>query len=553
MKTIISMMIAATLTMSVFATNEKDVKSKIKNVTVFANGAQVSRTASFSAGSGVTDIVFEGVSPYLNPKSIQVEGDGDYIILDVQFRVKQPVPPAPYNVELPKSIVKDIALLQDSLSQLGFDIDDVNAKKDVLNLEKKVLLGNKFMQGNVDTIPELKQAMEYLRKQLNDINESLNKIKRDEFKLNKEKARMEQRLNSLRSYNTYVNPPPAEGPKYQVVVSIQSKAAVSGTMSVSYMVSNAGWTPSYDIRATEAGKPVQLVLKANVYQSSGEEWDNVKLKLSTITPGQGLYKPQLPALYLSYFTPQQHIYSRDDKNKEMYAPMAQTDMEMSKASCAGAPASYSYQYTQEAQTLTNIEYNINLPYSIPNDGQYHIVAVKEHNLDADYVHYLVPRIDREAYLVAKVTGWNSLDLLPANANIYFNGTFVGETYINTGVMSDTMELALGKDRSIVIERKKLPDETKNELIGSNVTKTVKYELKIKNNKGIPVNLIVEDQIPIASTTDIKINKLSVGGAEYNETSGQLTWQIKLSGQQTKNLSYSWSVEYDKNKQLANVY
>ncbi|MFH2094050.1 MAG: DUF4139 domain-containing protein, partial [Bacteroidota bacterium] len=217
------------------------------------------------------------------------------------------------------------------------------------------------------------------------------------------------------------------------------------------------------------------------------------------------------------------------------------------------PATSSAQYAQVNQTMTNVEYEIDLPYNIPSDGLPHMVAVQDKELKAEYFHYLVPRLDKEAYLIARVTEWSTLDLLPASANIYFEGTYVGETSINTGIMSDTLELALGKDRGVIIERKKLTDENRNELIGSNVVKTVSYELKIKNNKIAISNLIIEDQIPMASTGEIKIQKLEVAGAEFNETTGLLTWRAKVGSKQVKTINFSYSIEYDKNKQLANIF
>jgi uncharacterized protein (TIGR02231 family) len=483
MKTIL-IIIALFLSISTIASNETILKSAVKKVTVFLNSAQVYRSADFSANAGITELIFEGVSPYLNSKSIQVTGKGDYVILDVQYRVKQPVIPEPQFQTLPPKIVKDIELLNDSLSQLAFDIENIANKKNNLELEKKVLLGNKFMQGNADTIPELVASMEYLRKQLNDINTAMNLIRRQEFKILKEKSRMENRLNDLNNYNAQVNPPVIEQPIQQIVVTIQTENTVTGNITINYMVSNAGWAPTYDIRATGVGQPIKLIQKANVYQNSGEDWKNVKLKLSTITPSTGISKPYLSPLYLSYYNYNQSGYwnEKDDKRKEYAEDISLSERSAVAGTTSSAPAFTSAQFTQVNQTMTSVEYEINLSYNIPTDGKPHIVAVQDLDLKAEFVHYLVPRIDKQAYLVAKITEWGSFDLLPASANIYFEGTFVGETQINTGIMSDTLELSLGVDRGLIVERKKGKDELRNELIGNNVIKTIKYDIIVKSNK-----------------------------------------------------------------------
>ncbi|MFH2142335.1 MAG: DUF4139 domain-containing protein [Bacteroidota bacterium] len=553
MKTIIVIITGILLALYTFADNEKAVKSSVKNVTVFLNSAQVYRTGTFSIDKGVTDIIFEGVSPYLNTNSIQVNGKGDFIILDVQYRVKQPTPPPPQNIPLPPQIVKDIELLSDSIALINFDLENLINKKEVLDVEKKVLLSNKYMQGNVDTIPELAPAMDYLRKQLNNINDQLIVIKRNEYSLNKKLNGMQTRLNALQSYNSHINPPVYESPKQQIVVTVSSKIPVSGTMTVNYMVSNAGWSPTYDIRASGVGQPIQLVHKANVYQSSGEDWENAKLKLSTITPNQGYAKPYLPVMYLSYYNPYQYNTINCSKAKRESAggvPMSQSARADDEY---GTPSLTSADFAQVNYTMTNVEYDIDLPYTIPSDGKTHIVAVQDHKLEAEYYHYLVPRLDKQAFLIAKITDLGKLDLLPGNANIYFEGTYVGETNLNTGIMSDTLDLALGKDRGIIVERKKSKDENKNELIGNNVIKSITYEIKVKNNKTVATNVIIEDQIPLSQTEEIKVKPIDYGKADFAETTGMLKWKFKMAPNQTQTLNFSFDVVYNKDKQLANLY
>ncbi|OFX25786.1 MAG: hypothetical protein A2033_10710 [Bacteroidetes bacterium GWA2_31_9] len=542
-----------------YSNNEKVLNSTVKNVTVFLNSAQVNRSANFSLDAGTTDLIFEGISPFINSKSIQVKGTGKITIIDVKYRILQPEIELPTFTTLPPKIINDIKLLEDSLNDLSFDIDDILNKKEVLNLEKNVLLQNKFMKGSVDTIPELKDAMSYLRKQLNDINAELNKLKRIEFKLNSNKSEMQQRLNTLKAYNNQKNPEKSKDVKHQVVVTVSVDEPVQGKLNINYMVTNAGWNPEYDIRAEGTDKPVTLVYKANVYQNSGEKWENVKLKLSTINPNQSYAKPNLGVLYLNYlYNTVVLAQSRREQMKEgnyagCVSQPAYLDDELEKNKMKDVMANYSSDYTQAQQTMTNVEYDINLSYTIPSDGQYHKVAVQNYELATDYYHYLLPRIDKQAYLVAKITDWGKLDLLAANANIYFEGTYVGETSINPSILQDTMEISLGKDRGIIVERVKDKDNVRNELIGSNVKKTIQYNIKLKNNKLQLCNLVIEDQIPISQNNEIIVKDLDLSSAEYNKLNGILTWKAKLKSQESKTISFSYEIEYNKNKQLASAF
>lgn len=537
---------------NLYATKENKVSSNIDHVTVFTSGAQIERSASFNIDAGLTEIIFEGVSPYINSKSIQARGFGKFIILDVQFRVKQPTPAPPGKDVLPPKIVNDIALLSDSISQINFDIEDLANKREFIMLEKKVLLGNKYMQGNLDTITELEFAMKYLRKQLFDINTTLMKIKREEFDLTKKRGRMQQRLKKLQAYNSQINPvKPPEGPKYQVVVTIQSKTEGNGKMEIGYLVGNAGWTPTYDIRANGVGQPIQLVYKANVFQNSGEEWDDTKLTLSTISPNQNFTKPFLSVLYANYYIP--YNYEKNNRTKRLYS-QAPSEMVVGSDAYGGySPAQKAAEFTQVNYTMTNIEYNIDLAYTIPSDGQPHMVAIQDNKLEAEFYHYLVPKLDKQAFLVAKIADWGALNLLPGAANIYFEGTYVGETQLNTNSVTDTLELALGKDRGVLAERKKIDENVKSEKLGKDAVKTITYSIKIKNNKLVDINLVVQDQLPVSQNEEITIRPNEIGNAKYAASTGMLKWKTKLSATHTKTLEFSYVVVYDKNKQLQNVF
>jgi uncharacterized protein (TIGR02231 family) len=274
--------ILLTIVSAVFATNEKPVKSTVKNVTIFLQGAQVYRNAYINLSPGTTELVFENVSPYINSKSIQAGGKGNFIIMEVKHDIKYPEPKQ-NSGELPKEIVKQIMLLEDSLQEQSFVADELNTKKFTLNLEKDMILKNKLTrgEGKSDSLPMLVDAMEFFRKKLTDIDAQVAKIKRDEFKIAQEKNRMNERLAELRAYRDDTEPEKKYEPIHRVIVTVSAEESVSGSVDINYIVSNAGWSPSYDLRSGSTAAPVQLTYKANVYQNTGEEWNDVKLKCKT--------------------------------------------------------------------------------------------------------------------------------------------------------------------------------------------------------------------------------------------------------------------------------
>ena len=527
------------------------IKSKIDKVTVFLSSAQVFRSGTLSINAGTYELIFEGVSPLINESSIQVNGTGNYTILDVKHRIK---PVLPTENVIPVKVTKDIKILEDSLTAINFEIDDHTGQSDVLKFEKRLIESNKMLTGGSDTIPEIKDGFTYIRTQLMDINKKLLEINKALLKLNTKKNKMEVRLNSLKSYNSQVNPVKVEEPKNQVVITVFSTATTTGRLEISYLVSDAGWSTSYDIRAEGNDKPLKLVQKANIYQNSGENWNDVNLTLSTITPNMNNIKPFLPAEYLSYYVYRNTYNGNLSKNKceQPRSVMSETAAGATMDKEDYLPAQTSANFMQTVQTMTNVEYSIPLIYSIPSDGESHVVAIQNLNLKTEYIYYLTPKIDKQAFLVAKITDFEEYELMPGTASIFFNGSFVGSTSLNTSELSDTIELALGRDRSIIVERKKQKEDTKNVIIGTNQIKTITYLINLKNNKANSINVILTDQIPVSNDKDIIVKPLITKGADLDETTGLLTWKLKLSSNESKSLKLSYSIESNKNKPLANL-
>lgn len=568
-KLIVTALCLALIGTSFAKEKEKIVNSKIDNVTVFLQGAQVTREAKIYIEKGVTKVIVEGIAQSFNANSIQVKGKGDFIIMDVSSQLHYPEPdPVPQMTELPDKIVREINQLQDSLSEMYWKISDVNNKIQVYENEKNLLLTSGVIKGQTqnDSIAALKDAMTYLREKLIEINTLLLKSQKSKSELTVIQNRMNTRLGTLQNYNVNIQNnyvPKSTAPVQQVVVTVSADEAVSGYLDVSYMVYNAGWSPAYDLRADDIASPMKLTYKANVYQSTGVDWDNVDVTLSTINPNRSNDKPTLAPWYISYYQPVQYpqysgrAYQQPSK-KDAYeldmAPAAESLSEISYDDRAYKSqmneAEHMANYTQMSESMTMVEFELKIKQSIPSDGQNHMLAVKSENIPSTFEHFIVPKMDNDAFLVAHMTGWEELNLLPAVANIYYDGTYVGQTRINPSVMSDTLDLALGRDRGIYVTRKKVSDEEKVKPLSNEKAKTVTYEIAVKNYKSSEITLTIEDQIPISNIEEIKVEMGDNSNAEYNKDQGYLKWKREIDPKETQKFKFTYTLRYDKDRQLA---
>ncbi|MBS1681399.1 MAG: mucoidy inhibitor MuiA family protein [Bacteroidetes bacterium] len=529
----ISLFVLCLFAIPTLAQTTQAVNSKIKNVTVFLNRAQVTRHAKAQLPAGKIDLIVGGLTSLLDPQSIQVAGKGNFIILGTSHQQN-------YLSEF--NMPKSLKSLRDSLEDLQQQVQLEQSKKEILNKEEQMLASNQKIGGtnqNV-TVAELKAMTDFYRSRLSDLVSS--RMKQDEKikKLNTRISKIQQQINTqneLYQRNTS-----------EIVISVSAESATSADLEINYVVNNAGWTPQYDIRAINTKSPIQLSYKANVFQSTGEEWKNVKLKLSTANPNQSGLKPELAAWYLDFYQPvYKALQGRVAGVQIQNAPAA---MELRKSDMVFKEnAREISEYVTTVQTSVNTEFDIALPYTVSSANKPTVVDIRNYELKAEYNYSSAPKLDNDAFLLAKATGWEELNLLPGEANIFFEGTFTGKSFIDPNTVKDTLSLSLGCDKRIVVKREKLKELTSRKFIGTNQKENYAWEISVRNTKNEAVKITIEDQIPVSQNTQIEVSVVDVAGANYNKDTGKLIWDLNVQPNETKKVVFKYEVKYPKDKQV----
>ena len=517
----------------------KPLNTKIKDITVYLSGATITRTGSLSIPAGNSTVLITNLPQDLNPQSIQVNGKGDFTILSVVHQIN-------YLKEQEKT--KEIIALEDSIERLNDQMAVENGMLYVYNNEEGLILTNKSLGGQNTgvSVAGLKEASDFFRTRLAD-------IKSKQLAINKKLVKLQQRIanisNQLNTLNARKNIPTSE-----ILVMLTADQGVNATFTVSYLVNTAGWTPSYDLRAKDVKNPIEIAYKANVYQTTGEDWENVMLTLSTSNPSVSGTKPVLSPWFLSYYEPYTYSYDGDDEYKSKgkktmakeEAPSMETNgVALSEVSVSDALSASAY--TAVTESTTSIEFEISKPYDIPCNGKTYTVEMTKSTLPATYEYYAVPKIDKDAFLLARVTGWEGLNMLSGNVYLYFEGTYVGQSYFDSRTTTDTLDLSLGRDKNIVIKRERLKEFASKKLIGINQTETRGFEISVRNKKSQPVTIVIDDQIPLSTNKDIVIEKMDISGAKYDDPTGRLTWKYDIKAAETKKMKLVYSVKYPKDK------
>lgn len=543
------------------ALDEEIVKSTISNVTVYSQGAQVFRKANYTVKAGITQIIIENVSSRLDANSLQVKATGNIVILDTKYSLYYPKPEEQNLEGLPLKVRQDIQKLEDSIANVVFELQTVQDEIDVLNATKLILMNNGAVkgQGKVnDSINLLKQTVEFYTTKMNEINVKLGNLNKSKTAKVRTRDAMNGRLTKLRNYQSSNNlNPKSTGPIPRIVITVQATAAATGKIDLSYLVSQAGWIPLYDLRSEIATSQINLNYKANVYQNTGEKWENVKLTISTNNPYQNKTKPTLHPWYVNYDAYRQQgyntpatinnmqtgvVYDKKDKEESITRLEERNDDNDYKALTSN-------QFVTMVNQTISAEFVIDLPYTIESNNEQYMVLINNVNLSANYKYYTIPKMDKSAYLVAQISKLEELQLVPAKATIFFDGTYIGETYIDPTSLDDTLNLSLGKDPNIIVKRTYLKQDTKEKIVGSTIEKTYTYLIEVKNQKATNIDIVIQDQIPITQNGDIEISLIDSGKAKYNSVTGLLEWDVKIKPKQSEVIKFTYKVKYNKDKQL----
>ena len=548
------------IALTINAKSANTFKAKVEKATVYLNGAQLFSSHDVVLAQGVNDIIFEGVSPLLQAPSLQASGKGSFTIMEVKFDAIYPEVAAVVKPSTKK--LKALQLVGDSIMEIQLQLDEITDKMAALQTEKNILLGNRLIKGETkrDTLNLFKDAMDYLRTRLNNLNAETYKLRREQNSRSQLMTDLLERQSNLNAIINQVENNGATTPQatYRIIVSVLAEQATAGSISVNYFVAQAGWTPEYDLRADNNTNKLQLTHKARITQNTGIDWNNALLTLATGTPMQSTIKPDLAPAYLSFY----NAYQKEQKKRTLEKNAPQT-LSFNESLCStgnvknldiddAKDATFSFDWTSVSDNILNTEYDVRLRYNIPADGKQHLVAIQTKDLKTNYNLSSVPKMDASAYLLAKITGWEDLNLIPGNSRIYFDGSYIGESYIDPNTTNDTLVLSMGRDKGIVINRKKLKDKTKEKVLLEEKTITVSYEIMIKNTKSVAAELHIDDQIPLSSNPGIVVKLADSSKAKYNEETGKLEWDINLKPKESRKISFTYEVKIPKDKIIAGL-
>lgn len=543
--------------------------AKVKAATVYFNAAELSQTASVNLPVGTSEIVIKNVADYLNESTVQIGAPNSVTVLSVQFTQNYI---SEYEIDEANPLIRKV---RDSITWTEKEMKKIQIEK-YTNQQTIALLDANQNVAGANTgmnVTELMKLVDYYKLKRNELDTAIVLQQEKEKKLS-------VKLNALKSKLEINTQKEEKNSKGKLIIQVMNEVAGLVNLDVNYITNSASWIPFYDLRAENITSPINMMYKAQVRQNTGIDWKKVKLILSSGNPNQNNQAPLLSSWFLKYQDGENDYnyynganYKDGDKSQGYLMNSIQgrlSGLQIEQKADGKVEFEEKHEnifdtlpngkiiarnignYTNIGENQLNVSFDIDIPYDILSNGKPHSVALKEIKLPATYKYYAVPKMEKEAFLLAEISEYSKYNLLPGEANIIFEGLYVGKTTINPSQTSDTLNLSMGRDKKITIKREKVVEKSGTRFLSSKKEQTFTYDITVRNNKKEATNILLKDQYPLSSDKEVEIELLESTNAKENKEIGVLTWDLKLNPNETRKVRISYKVKYPKDKIIDNL-
>ncbi len=510
--------------------------AKVKAATVYFNSVELAQSTTASLPKGTSEIVVKNVADYLIESTLQIGAPSNVTVLSVQFTNNYI---SEYEIDEKSPMIKAV---RDSIRLVEKEIQRINNAKETEVKTIELLDKNQQVSGLNSglNVAELMKMMAFYKTKRSESRNAIDGLEERKIKLNETLLKLKNKLEISTKKEEKIS-------QGKLIIQVMNDLAGIVDFDINYISNSALWSPFYDLRANDIASPINMMYKAQVIQNTGIDWKKVKLTLSSGNPNQNNQAPELTSWWLQYQQP--YLAAEYDKMElsEVVVTSQGIRKEKKQLGYAAAPIN-----ANVVENQLNISFEIDIPYDILSNGKAHSVALKELQLPSTYKYYAAPRIEKEAFLLAEISDYSKYNLLPGEANIIFEGLYVGKTYINANQTSDTLNLSMGRDKKISIKREKVVDKSGTKFLSSKKEQTFTYDITLRNNKKEAVQLLLKDQYPLCPDKEIEVTVIESNDAKVNTETGILTWELNLKSNETKKIRISYKVKYPKDKIIGNL-
>ena len=524
-----------------------DAISSIDAVTVYPDGASVTRIITLDLSSGDNTLVAKDFPLSLDRASLRIEGEAGEKLTIGAIDTRTPKPVLPANLS---EIDKQIEALKDQRADLDGAIASAEARRKFAEHFAEASPAGLGDKGEARPLAEWRAAFGAVAEEVASADTAIREAQRKQRDLDRDLARLQQDRN--------VKPPG----KLEVRIDLATVAATKATLHVTYSVKNAHWTPLYDARLDTGAKDrkpaLELVRRAEITQATGEDWSNVTLGVSTVRVARGGDAPDLNSVVVRYPEPPRQEVRRSVSEE-------QDSAKVQRLLPASAPAGFAADIAKKAdeQQATAEIGAFQAAFKIPgrvsvNAGQgARALRVSSVTIAPDLVIRSVPVLDPTAYLEASFVQSEDAPLLPGRISIYRDGMFVGQGKMAAAGKDEKVRLGFGADDKVKIERAVLKrNEGSSGLIVTSKVDERAFKTSVRNGHDFPIKVAIEDQLPVSENDEIAVELLPSSTppttTNLHDKRGVLEWTFEVKPSEAKDINFAWRMRWPKDKGVVMV-
>ncbi len=537
MKTKLIIVLFLIIYSSVWA-NPKTIQSQLTDATVFFRGAELNHKASVYLNKGENEIIIDNLSADFDINTLKIKTSGNVLVSMYELINENTT-----------SNQETIAKMQDSIKTYNQELEQIQS--DLRVTENLLELLQEGIENNIESKDENRLGIDDLVKAMDYYSNKSKELKDNQLKYKRRDQEIRYEINFISSR---ISKQQSEATKTSTKLRLLLAAPQAGTcnLSFSYYTPLASWLPYYDINVESTDKPIKIISKAKVRQTTRVDWDKIKLTLSTSSPSNGKTAPLFNAWFLYNNIPARDVYYDMDEIVIQNAYSYKQSLSGASAIIEEPQQHTLDNYVNLSENELHQEYAIDIPYSVSGDGKDISINMTTQEMNAEYKYYCAPKLDTDVFLIAEIPNWQRLNLLSAKANITYDGTYVGESYINAQSTSEKLSLTLGSDKRVSVKREKMHDYSSTKTFGSDIKQVFTYKITVRNNQKKSIDLVLKDQYPLSTQKDIQVELITKETTTWThniEELGVITWEEKLKAGETKTYQISYSVKYPKDSHL----
>lgn len=461
-----------------------DVNSHIDSVIVYNDRVLVARVASVYLDNSTT-LVFPDLPGGIDDASVKIKSQGLRIgeVQVVKGYTKESAP-----------VVKG---LEDKIKALG--IEDRNLSDELLVLKDK----EKYLESIAVGAPDVISKEVYTGKIAPDAwRQGLAFMAEELLKTKKRTAEIERLRADLKEKSDALNAELADRKSYfenkkEVILEVKPQAAQNYDLELTYVLGGASWRTYYEVRSNPSSGKIDLTYYGKINQRTGEDWENVRVVLSTAQPAYGGSAPEPSPWYISIYTPQAYDESGAGRMKEAEAIAAPV---------AAPPAEKSFEQAPPVETGIAIWYPLPGRYTIKSGDAEKKVPIVERIFDAEFRYFTVPRMEQLAYLTGSMSNSTDYLYLAGDGSTYVGDDFTGKIYFPNIAPDESLTASFGIDDRVKVKRELKKSKISKGGLFKNITRyELVYENTVKNFHDKDIACLLVDQVPIPQNAEIKVS------------------------------------------------